>query len=503
MWIVEANDSGIYEVEFPTYDQVIRFRVPARNKQHALSKSMAIWLRRRKLSISENIDPELAKWGDKARINRVADAPDQYEHASLPEVQSFTKVMDKQHPGATIAESWKKSRRMRFMTFDQLAELMDGDPAFISVKLDGELVALFLEDENVSAITSKGTIRTDFPAATEAAQMLSAKHKKAILMAEMYVVNEEGQPQSYMKASKVLRDPDTGQDSQIRLAVFDLISLDDTDYEERPIEKKMQVISELFKNDGLIHPAFTIKGEMKEAKKLWDQLEQKGWEGLVVHIGDQIYKIKPIMSYDLVVVAIEKSQKYQDRIGAVLGSFMDKESRFRLSGSIGGGFSDHERREFYDWAQRNKIYEDEERIWVDPFKEPIIIEVEAVEVNIKERPKLEFKDRKWVDIENDISGVLRFPQFLRVRDDKKPEYEDVRIEQLPIKSMDVLAAAFEPSRWVKVVTGQIGQIRGSVPNLSDAKYDFNLVVEWSPPLWGEFKITECHPTEVIEVMDSI
>ncbi|KKK65976.1 hypothetical protein LCGC14_2968740, partial [marine sediment metagenome] len=226
MWTVEANDSGIYEVEFPLYDQVVKFRVSARNKQHALNKSMAIWLRRRGLSISENIGPELRKWDNKARINRVEDSLTQKpgkeetvappitpseDQMNLPGINAFVKTTDNQHPGAAIADSWKKSRKMQFMTFDQLAELIGDDPAFLSVKLDGELVALVLEEENVSAVTNKGTIRTEFPAALEAAELLGKKHKKAILIAEMYIVNEEGSPQTYMTASKILRNPDSGE----------------------------------------------------------------------------------------------------------------------------------------------------------------------------------------------------------------------------------------------------------------------------------------------------
>ena len=511
MWVIESNSSGIYEVEFPLYDQIVRFQLPARNKQHALTQALARWLKRQKLSVSKNIGLETRKWEDRARITRIGDDPEQQQgkllpedppldpQLSLPGIQAFDKTTDKTHPAASVVENWKKSRKMRFLTFDQLAELIGKEQAVISVKLDGELVALVLTDGRVEAITSKGTIRTNFPAADETAKLLGAKYKNAMIMGEMYVVNENEVPQSYMKAATVLRDPHSEKDELIRLAIFDVMKLDDVDYEEKPIEEKMALIADLTKGGKLVQPAYTVIGGIAEAQKLWKQLEEKGWEGLVVHVGDQMYKVKPIMSYDLVVVAIEKSAKYQDRMGAVLAAFRDKESRFRMSGSIGGGFSDEERRTMYDWALRNKVYEDDERIWVDPFKEPLVIEIEAVEVNLKNRPAMTFKDRKWVEIEQDMSGVFRFPQFVRVRDDKKPEHPDVRIEQLPIQSMKFIASQLEPGRRVKVISGQWGKIMNITTHAKDSFEDCVLLVRWDSPLFGEIESSACHMTEVIEI----
>ena len=416
-------------------------------------------------------------------------------------VRAFDKRVDKKHPAMASVDSWKKSLQMKFVTFDKLDELLHTEEdVTISVKLDGELVALAYTDGKAETVTTKGTVRSGFPAIEEAANLLS-KHKNAVFLAELYAVDEHDVPESYMKAASVLRDPKLGVDDRLRLSVFDMISMDDKEYTQENVDTKMDIINQIFGPGKYARPAHTIKGGVAEAKKLWDQLGERGWEGLIVYFAGDVYKVKPLLSYDMVIVAVTKSPTFIDRIGAVLTAFIDKSSRFRLSGLIGGGFNDEERAQLMEWAERNKVMEDEDRIWVDPFKEPLIVEVQAMEVNVKDRPKLEYKDGRWVDIENDISGVLRFPQFKRFREDKDPKYPDVRVEQLPIESMSSLEfeGALRPGSRIKTVTGFSGVIQASIPQRGDSGKDFDITVKWDEPMFGIISIGACHPSEIAEI----
>ena len=410
-------------------------------------------------------------------------------------IQAFFKDSTSKHPAATIAGIWKSAHKMKFVTIDRLQDIVADDKALISVKMDGELVTIWYKDGKAETVTAKGTVRSSFPAIDEVAVLLK-DHKEAAFMGELYAVDEQGKPMSYMKSSSIIRDPASGKDSQLRLGVFDIITIDSKDYVDASIEDKMQIINDTFKDGKSVQPVHYVQGGIDEAEKLWDQLSDKGWEGLVVYIGTMIYKVKPIMSYDMVVVAVEKSPRFIDQIGATLCAFIDKEGMFRLNGSVGGGFTDQEKAQLYDWAEKNKIAEDETRIWVDPFKDPIVVEVEAVEVNIKDRPKMQFKDSKWVTIEDDISGVLRFPHVKRIRDDKEPTYRDVPFEQLPIREESAEVHHLAVGNKVEVITGQIGKIIGIVPNSGDSGYDLDIIVEWDQPLWGEITQSEIHPSEI-------
>jgi ATP-dependent DNA ligase len=435
--------------------------------------------------------------------------PQQTEFA----LEAFIKDSNQDHPAARIAGAWKAEHKMKFVNIDKMPEIIGDDKGTISAKLDGELIALIWDGQKAITITPKGTIRSGLPATEETTGLLK-NFKTAVFMGEFYATDESGKPQSYMKAASILRDPNSKKDHLIRISIFDVIALDGKDVSDLPIAEKMSKIAEIFNQGGKhIHAAPSTQGGMTDIKKQWDVLEERGWEGLVVHLGSIIYKIKPILSYDMVVVAIEKSPRFVDRIGAALCAFIDKEGAFRLDGSVGGGFTDEEKVWILDWANKNKVREDEDRIWVDPFKEPLIVEVEAMEVNIKDQPKMDFKDRKWVQIEEDISGVLRFPHVKRIRDDKDPTHRDVAVEQLPLEqkssvmTFDMLRMydpqqaphVLVPGKHVKTITGQTGCIMELVPKSGDSRLDFDVIVQWDAPLWGEIPVSEIHPTEIVEV----
>lgn len=420
------------------------------------------------------------------------------------EFQAFQKRSDQQHPAAAIAQAWRDSHRMKFLPIDRLGRAFEQVPeGVISVKMDGENVAIDFDASRtpkVEVVTSKGTIRSALPATEEAAKALTTQGiKKAVFMGELYAIDERGLPQSYMKAASILKDPAKGQDQLIQLAVFDVIKVDGKDWSEEDPWKRIEYIREVFGKHPLVHPVHAVKGGVVEAREIWEEIEEKGWEGIVIQTGTSLFKIKPLKSFDLVVLAIEKSPKFIDRIGAVLAAFIDTEGRFRLTGGIGGGFSEVDRGALYQWAQRNKVSEDEERIWVDPYREPLIIEVVMTEVNVKRMPSLRFKDHKWVTVEDAMSGTFRFPRYVRTRDDKKPVERDVSPEQIGVEAFRKIMAGMEKGRWIKTATGAIGKILGFV---EDHGYPgWALMVEWHPPLFGSINVLGTDPTEVVEVAE--
>lgn len=406
----------------------------------------------------------------------------------------FQKTSDKTHPGAQIADQWKKTHIMKFVGIDKLREIVGDEEVTISAKLDGELVCLYYKDGQLTTVTPKGTVRVSMPATDEAAQILK-QFREAAFLAEMYAVDEKGRPMSYVKSATILKSPDDGKDGQIRLSVFDIVAINGQLYDAETVEDNAKEIEDIFSKGKYVHAAPTVVGNFETIDTVWSELEEKGWEGLVVYLGDTIYKTKPILSFDMVIVAVSKSDKILDRVSAILTSFIDKEGNFRLSGEIGGGLNEADRAELMNWAERNKVMEDEDHIWVDPFKEPLIVQVEAVEVNHKKMPKMKFEDGAWIKIEDDWAGTLRFPQFVQYRDDKDPKHPDVRVEQLPVQSS--LQQTLRVGASIKVVTGQTGKIIELVPRDNDSNFD--IIVQWTPPLFGALNITEVHSSEIVSV----
>ena len=436
-------------------------------------------------------------WGD--YVGHVVEGPlgdpqteFDFENVSGRKIEAFIKSFDATHPGAEMADTWRTTHKMKFLTWDQFEETIGDSTMTMSVKLDGENVCVYFENGRVALLTNKGTMRTGLPATEEAEKVLTGKYKKAAFMGELYAVDEAGKPISYMKAVPMLKDPNQHKDNQLRLSIFDIVELDGVDYLEYMVDDKMKTIDTLFGKGTYVRPATIIKGGIKEAQEAWSQLEEKGWEGLIAHTAMEIYKIKPVHSYDMAVVAVTKSPKFPDRIGAMLVSFLDKEGRFRFDGYIGGGLTDHERIEFMDWAQRNKVSEDSTQIWVDPFKEPMVVEIESLEVNVKKQPAAQFNGGKWVTVEDQMAGTLRFPRLKQVREDKTVRYQDVPVEQIGVEASAhiVQASELRIGAYVETHTGH----RGTV--ITDVSDSGDVVVQWDKSLYGVISASEVHYTEI-------
>ena len=148
----------------------------------------------------------------------ITEKPEENEQLQLFE---FFKTTQKDHPAATAAAEWKALQPMEFVEFDELRERMEGEgeEGVITVKFDGELVGAYYNAGKAEVVSPKGTVKTGMPATQEFAQKLSAKgHKNAIFMAELYAVDKDNKPKSYMTAANILKKPEGGEDQRIRLA---------------------------------------------------------------------------------------------------------------------------------------------------------------------------------------------------------------------------------------------------------------------------------------------
>jgi ATP-dependent DNA ligase len=411
----------------------------------------------------------------------------------------FTKTVEPQHPGAEVAKNWKSSHRMKFVTFDQLKTDVSDQEVPYSAKMDGELVCIWHKNGKTELVTAKGTVRMGFPPTVELQGHWESK-TEVVAMGELYAVDETGKPQSYMQASEILKDPDAGQDHLIRLAIFDLVEMDGQSREDQGILDNMEIVRLITTGLKSVHPAYTTRGTIDDMESLWNDLVKRGLEGLIVHMPDgTLLKSKPIMSFDMVIVAVTKSPSMPGRIGAVLTSFIDKEGRYRLNGHVGTGMSDEQRVSFMQWAQDRKVREDDTHIWIDPTTSPVI-EVEAVEVNPQERPALEFKNGAFVQVEEAMSGILRFPVLKQFRQDKDPKYPDVRVEQLPIK-VSSLRDRIEVGKWIRTIAGHTGQVTKITADSGDSGEDWDASVTWDPPLWG-LMLSEVHPDDIVAIADT-
>jgi DNA ligase D-like protein (predicted 3'-phosphoesterase) len=351
--------------------------------------------------------------------------------------KAFEKFVDKGHFMVKLVEKEKAKMDMKFLTFEELANALGDKKIIISVKLDGEIVGVYFDGIQTIVATRAGTIRTDFLVTDEVTEICKkANIGKLIGFGELYTVDDKGIPQSYLKSQTILKKPRSLEDEEkIRLIIFDLKDVDGIDYTVKKYWDRVEEIKRIFGEGTTVTPAIFEFGTIEQINELWNKVlnfREYGYEGLVLTDPEteKRIKVKPLLTLDLVVVAVEKSETHPEWMGALLCSFMDKDKRFRLNGKVGTGFKQDERREWLDWANRNKVEEDEQFIWVDPFRDPRVVEVEAAEVNVRPTESFEFKEG-WIYVEDKMSGVLRKPAFKRIREDKKVIPMDLRLEQIP------------------------------------------------------------------------
>jgi ATP-dependent DNA ligase len=108
-------------------------------------------------------------------------------------------------------------------------------------------------------------------------------------------------------------------------------------------------------------------------------------------------------------------------------AFIDKNGIFRSSSKIGTGFTASRRAEFFRYLNENKLYEKKGEIFVKPER---IIEIKYFRYRITPTPSYKLEDEyKYVGDKNSIT--FSHPSFERIRQDKRPNRFDTRLQQIP------------------------------------------------------------------------
>ena len=333
----------------------------------------------------------------------------------------------------------------------------------ISRKLDGEFTVLIYLDGEVISLNPGGTVRFGLPWHQEAKELLDkAGVKQAMIAGEMYVTNDDDRRPRVHDVTSVVRLPKSVDDLQrIRFAVFDLLQWDN-EAVETPYHETWKKIQSVFTDGPLVHTVETVAGkghgeiESKFAKWVTDE----GAEGIVVRshaVGN--FKIKPLYNIDALVIGFTEST--DDRVGMMhdlLLGVARNDGSIHVLCRVGGGFSEDLRREML--SDLNDMIVDSEYAevngdhvayqMVDP---KLVIEISCLDLisqNTRGGP-INRMVLNWNTTDSRYEVVQRMPavsvispQFLRVREDKSFNKDDIRISQItdvvPVDKSEVVAA---------------------------------------------------------------
>jgi ATP dependent DNA ligase domain/ATP dependent DNA ligase C terminal region len=347
------------------------------------------------------------------------------------------------------AQEYRRNLSARMMALDRasMKEKLPSCDCFVSRKIDGEFTLLLISGGSCCSVNPGGVVRAGLPFMEEAVELLGkTKHKQMLLAGELYLAREDRRPRVH-DVSRAARQPDSQADlDNLRLAVFDIIEIDDKPAPAAYAEV-FKRIGSIFKSGVRIHPVETARAKsVDEVLKLFEKwVDQDGAEGLVVRSDTAgQFKIKPRVSIDVAVLGFTEGT--DDRTGMIhdlLVGLMRQDNNFHVLGRVGGGFSEDQRREWLsdlkDMAAESDYAEVNDNVAYQMVRPEWVMEISCLDlINQTTRggsidrmvlgydmPKNMFQSIRRLPLASPIS-----PTFVRRREDKQIRLEDLRLGQI-------------------------------------------------------------------------
>jgi len=331
-------------------------------------------------------------------------------------------------------QKWKKDQGIISLTLDELKDKIKGKDAIIEQKVDGqsELVN-YRAGEEPQFASLGGVLMWDLPVLDEIKGILAGRKIRSAQMVGELAGYENGKIIPFNETMSLIKNPKADK-TKVHWFPYQTLERDGEEYGEG-FETYMKMWPELkamFKGSTYVHPVKDYQGSGKIDEAWKTLVEDEDNEGIVVRTSDnKVYKAKPEFSYDLVIIAVGDKKLLnwpKGLIGTTLMAFMDSNNVFRTAGEVGTGWTQEERRELFQWAQKNKVDEDNRYVWVKPQK---IMEIKWERTTIKEMPAYRYSKGTYESAGKLMSGTIVKPRFVRWRDDKKVTPSDLRLTQIP------------------------------------------------------------------------
>ncbi|MEM8667565.1 MAG: hypothetical protein AAGG48_08630 [Planctomycetota bacterium] len=317
----------------------------------------------------------------------------------------------------------------------------------VSRKVDGEFTVLVVREGNVFSINPGGTVRVGLPWQAEAATAFKkAGVEEAMVAGELYAHHSERRPRVH-DVVRVARQPSSDEDlERLRFAAFDLISIDGRPAAENYADT-WQSIESIFGGGQRIHPVETrLLADTAGIEQLFSTwVEGEDAEGVVVRSdGAGLFKVKPRHNLDVVIIGFtESSDERHGMLHDLLVAVMRQDGTMHVLCRVGGGFSEDERRTLLsdlkdrvvasEYAEVNSDY-----VAYQMVRPETVIEISCLDLIAQttrggtiNRMVLEYDDAKGFQVVRRLPLVsVISPQFIRMRSDKQPHPDDVRMAQI-------------------------------------------------------------------------
>jgi len=317
-----------------------------------------------------------------------------------------------------------------------------------SRKIDGEFTVLVFEGDAALTVNPGGSVRTGMPWLNEAVKLLAAAGvKKALIAGELYVNVQDRRPRVHDVVS-VARNPESKEELELlQFGVFDIISLDGESI-ATPFVETWKTIEKIFGKGSQIHPVETREvGDAAAMDKLFEEwIEGEGAEGIVARSDTSgIVKIKPRHTLDAAVIGFtESTEDRQGMMHDLLLAVQRSDGALHVLTRVGGGFTEDLRRTMLS-DLKDMIVESEyaeingDHVAYQMVEPKWVVEISCLDIiseNTRGAP-INRMALDWDDTANMYRVLRRLPlvsvispQFVRRREDKKVNPDDIRLKQV-------------------------------------------------------------------------
>ena len=340
------------------------------------------------------------------------------------------------------AMDYKRRISGSFMLVDPagIRKKMFGSDFSVTRKIDGIMECVFWRDGKAFMAGSGGTILTDLPCLEEFAKCAQAAGLDSVtIAAELYYPLAEGRPRCH-DVMRALAVPE--EKAKLRLAPFDLLESSGKPYKSAHYKEIHHELSRLFSGE-MIRPVEMRNAQSKEeVETIFDEwVTDEGAEGLVVHSESPIvWKVKPRHTIDAAVIGYTAAE---EGICDLLFAVRREDGKFQVFTSGSNGLTSEQRLSLLealkqDTAESQYIRTDPENNAFQMVAPRMVFEISVNELisesntgKIKRNPLLDFDPEEgWLSCGSTPGVSALAPAVVRLREDKTPEYESIRVSQL-------------------------------------------------------------------------
>lgn len=434
----------------------------------------------------------------------------------------------------TLVTAYKQQVCRRYLSLnpDQIDQRLGGTDYVVTRKYDGELAVICFEGDEVFTVNTGGRVRLGLELHAEAlARLRAAGLTAAVVPAELYVAQDAGRTRVFDVAA-ALADP--ARHASLRLAPFDIVSLDGEPYASAGYAETHARLSSIF-SGPLVTPvqaeAAASRQQVAELYRAW--VGGEGAEGLVVRSELPIvYKVKPTYTLDVAVIGYSENPDIAGQVRSLLVAFATEDGRYQPVGHVGSGLTDATRADFHTRLSplevaSSYIETDANHVAFHLVRPELVIEVKVNDVLFEStsgpilNALLEF-DGSWTRTGTAAGVSIIHPVLERVRDDKAAAGADVRLAQieqhwswpLPIGATDTAerpaSRILRREVFTKTVGGKLMVQKFLVWQTNKSAYGYaeyvlaytNFSSGRADPLSSEVRISE-HAEQVLAMADAL